>query len=241
MPAMNPFVGVSATQPREAASFNTALDSTGLASVVGRWSSGWFIFSSPVSQLGRWAQQIKERPIISRSMKMITPLTTACLIASALYFTGCASRPKDASRSTLLSLPWQQFDQTPGSGWRIYGERKQYREAAELLEVYLKRHNELTVRQRAVSRYHAGIMRVRSGNSPAGITHLNQSIVPDKTPGLSDDWNDMVIATKAFLVGDRAALLAAKERVASLPPSSVEWPDYPGDLLKHFGEPYGSW
>ena len=174
-------------------------------------------------------------------MKTIIPLAATCLIASAQFFTSCASRPKDADRAALLSLPWQQFDQTPSSGWRIYAQREQHREAAELLEVYLKRHNELTVRQRAVSHYHAGIERVLSGNTPAGISHLNKSIVPEKTPGLSDDWNDMVIATRAFLVGDRTALLGAKERVARLPVSSVQWPDYPTNLLKHFGEPYGSW
>jgi hypothetical protein len=41
MPAMNPFVGVSATQPREAASFNETLEQAGLSLWVGPWGS-WF-------------------------------------------------------------------------------------------------------------------------------------------------------------------------------------------------------
>jgi hypothetical protein len=51
----------------------------------------------------------------------------------------------------------------------------------------------------------------------------------------------MVIATKAFLVGDRATLLAAKERVSAMPAASVSWPNYENDLLNNLGKPYGSW
>jgi hypothetical protein len=175
-------------------------------------------------------------------MKITIPLTAACLLVSAPCFTSCTSRPKDASHDALLSLPWQQFDQTPNSGWRVYAVHHEYRTAAKLIEVYLKQHHqELTGRQRAVSHFHAGILQVRDGRMQAGLVHLKQALVPDKTPGLSDDWNDMVTAHIAFLTGDRATLVAAKEHVASLPASSVEWPGCPSDLLEHFGAPFGSW
>jgi hypothetical protein len=53
MPAMNPFVGVSATQPREAASFNETLDSTGFCACVLPLDFSWLTVSPPVSQLRR--------------------------------------------------------------------------------------------------------------------------------------------------------------------------------------------
>lgn len=172
-------------------------------------------------------------------MKRVTML--GVLIGIAGFLGGCASPPHDSDRDALLALPWQQFDQTLDSGWRVYSARHKYRAAAEVIEVYLKQHPELTVRQRAVSHFHAGQMRVRDGHTPAGLAHMKRALVPDNTPGLSDDWNIMVSAHIAFLTGDRATLVTLKERVAGLPPSRVEWPGCPADLLEHFGEPLGSW
>ncbi|MDP3073229.1 MAG: hypothetical protein Q8N18_23255 [Opitutaceae bacterium] len=64
---------------------------------------------------------------------------------------------RDPDREALLSLPWKEFDQTQNSGWRVYVNltRKQYLEAAKLIEAYLERHGELTPRQRAITHYHA--------------------------------------------------------------------------------------
>jgi hypothetical protein len=163
------------------------------------------------------------------------------VILIAVGFVGCVAQPHDASRDALLSLPWQEFDQTLNSGWRVYSARREYRASADVIEVYLKQHRELTVRQRAVSHFHAGQMRVREGRTQAGLTQMRQAFVPDKTPGLSDDWNIMVSAHIAFLTGDRATLVALKDQVVRLPPSRVEWPGCPADLLEHFGEPLGSW
>jgi len=163
------------------------------------------------------------------------------LVGIAGCFVGCVSKAHDPNRDVLLSLPWQQFDQTLNSGWRVYSARHEYRLAADVIEIYLKQHQELTIRQRAVSHFHAGQMRVRDGRTQAGLTHMKQALAPDNTPGLSDDWNIMVSAHIAFLTDDRATLVALKEQVASLPPSRVEWPGCPTDLLEHFGEPLGSW
>ena len=162
----------------------------------------------------------------------------ACI---AVWSGGCVSQPHDSERDAILSLPWQQFDQTPGSGWRVYWDRHEYRAAADLIEVYLKQHQDLTVRQRAVSRFHAGQLRVYDGRTEAGVAHMKKALVPEIPPGLPDDWNIMVSAHIAFVTGDRARLVALKEQVAALPPSRVEWPRCPADLLDHFGERFGSW
>jgi hypothetical protein len=61
------------------------------------------------------------------------------------------------NRETLLALPYKEFDQTQGSGWRpLVDERHQYREAAELIVEYLQRHPEVKGSQRAVLHFHAG-------------------------------------------------------------------------------------
>ena len=51
----------------------------------------------------------------------------------------------------------------------------------------------------------------------------------------------MVRAHIAFLTGDRATLAALTEQIKTLPPSRVEWPQWPAELLEHFGEPFESW
>lgn len=190
------------------------------------------------------------------------PWAPYCLIrstqASILFLMGAYIAPakaestglksQAADHEALLSLPWKQFDQTQDSGWRLYVNptRKQYLEAAKLIEEYLSRHSELPARQRALSYFHAGMQyvfyaRQHGGDPLAAIPDLDKAIVPGNEPAHSIDWNEMVIATKAFLMGDRAKLTAVKARVAAMPAASVEWPDYADDLLRNMGKPYGSW
>jgi len=173
------------------------------------------------------------------SMKRL--IIPGVLICIAACFGGCASQSHDSERETLLYLPWQQFDQTVNSGWRVYSARHEYRAAADVIEMYLKQHQDLTARQRAVSNFHAGQMRVYDGQTEAGVVLMKKALVTEIPPGLPDDWNIMVSAHIAFVTGDRARLVALKEHVAFLPPSRVEWPKCPADLLDHFGEPLGSW
>ena len=174
---------------------------------------------------------------MNRLVLILASLSAALAIAHSV---GCVS-PRDSAREAMLSLPWQQFDQTKGSGWRIYLARKDHHTAALLIDEYLKRHDELTLRQRVLCHFHAGMEYVFDGNIPAALPHLDQAIVPSGITAHSPDWNDMVTAAKAFLTGDRAALIAAKARVDALPVGAAEWPNYPTDLLNNFGKPYGSW
>ncbi|MFO1501926.1 MAG: hypothetical protein U1G07_26715 [Verrucomicrobiota bacterium] len=172
-------------------------------------------------------------------MKRTVALGVLGIIMGCLV--GCVSGPRDREEDVILSLPWQQFDQTPNSGWRVYSARREYHAAADAIEAYLKQHQDLTVRQRAVSHFHAGQLRVYDGRTEAGVAQMKKALVREIPPGLPDDWNIMVSAHIAFVTGDRATLLALKEQVAALSPSRVEWPDCPADLLKHFGEQLGSW
>src|SRR5437868_11586739 len=108
---------------------------------------------------------LAERGHSGRGLSMKRAVTLNILVSIVGCFIGCVSGPHDSERDAILSLPWQQFDQTLGSGWRVHSARHEYRAAADVIEVYLKRHPELTVRQRAVSLFHAGQMRVHDGRT----------------------------------------------------------------------------
>jgi len=155
-------------------------------------------------------------------------------------------------REALLLLPWKEFDQTQNSGWRIFvnPSRKEYLIAAKLMEDYLARHNHLTARERVIIHYHAAhqyiyrSVRTNEGDARDAFPHLDAALIPENEEAPSIDWNDMVIATKAFLACDRATLLAVKARVAAFAPEAVRFlksPHAPEDLLKNLGKPYGSW
>jgi hypothetical protein len=139
----------------------------------------------------------------------------------------------------LLALPWKQFDQTLGSGWRVYACRKDFVGAARLIEKYLAQRTDLTPTQRAVSNFHAAAMLGHANFYEAALRHLESAEVAPGTRGVPEDWNELVIANRAFLRGDRAALLASKQRVAAMhSPAFAQTPDL---LLEHFGERFGSW
>jgi hypothetical protein len=187
----------------------------------------------------------------------MTPTRTSlALLLGALFARICSGQsncdglPKPAhDREELLSLAWKEFDQTQNSGWRVYvnPSRKEYLKAAKLIEEYLERRDDLTVRQRAICHYHAAhqyiyrAVRGGEGDVREALPHLDNAIVSARDPAPAADWNNMVIATKAFLLGDRDTLQRARDRVAALPSASVKWPGYADDLLKNLGKPYGSW
>ena len=77
--------------------------------------------------------------------------TTALLLLCFASFFASAEEVVDPEQATALHLPWTEFDQTLSSGWRILADRNQYLVAAQLIETYLRTHEDLTVPQRAVS------------------------------------------------------------------------------------------
>src|SRR5688572_28344595 len=77
--------------------------------------------------------------------------------------------------ATLVALPWKQFDQTLGSGWRIYADRGEHLAAARLIETYLARRSDLTLVQRAVSHFHAGAELARENLYEEALRHLEHA------------------------------------------------------------------
>jgi hypothetical protein len=172
------------------------------------------------------------------SKSLATAALVSLLVAVAVAL-GAESQPTKSADEELLALPWKQFDQTLGSGWRVYACRKDHAGAARLIETYLGRRTDLTPTQRAVSHFHAAAELARENRYQEALRHLESAEVAAGSRGVPEDWNELVLAMRAFLLGDRAALLASKQRVAAM--RSPAFPQSAEQLLEHLGERYGVW
>jgi hypothetical protein len=168
------------------------------------------------------------------------------ILAMAALFTlsihvaaGAEQQPKRPDNEHLLTLPWKQFDQTLGSGWRVYACRKEHGAAAELIETYLARRTDLTPTQRAVSHFHAAAELARESRYQEALRHLEKAEIAASSRGVPEDWNELVISTRAFLLADREALLASKRRVEAM--RSPAYPHSAERYLEHLGQRYGVW
>jgi len=158
----------------------------------------------------------------------------------ALLAISCAAGSEpDIEDDVLLALPWKEFDQTLGSGWRVYAMRDEHLPAARLIEKYLAERSDLTPVQRAVSHFHAGAELARVNMHKEALSHFDQAIVPSGSKGVPEDWNELVTANRAFLLGDRAALLACKQRVDAM--RSPAYRNTFAVLLEYLGQPWGAW
>jgi hypothetical protein len=170
--------------------------------------------------------------------QMMTARRLGALIALLAISCAAGSEP-GVEDDVLLALPWKQFDQTLGSGWRVYATRDQHLRAARLIERYLAERNDLTPVQRAVSHFHAGAELARVNIHKEALSHFDQAIVAAGSKGVPEDWNELVAANKAFVLGDRAALLAAKQRVDAM--RSPAFRETFATLLEYLGQPWGAW
>lgn len=141
-------------------------------------------------------------------------------IAAATAAAAAASCEIDsARRAEFLKMPYQQFDQIHGEGWRIYGEGQCYREAADLIVDYiLHSRGPLNADNLRILRWHAGQMRALEGEEEAALDFFRASYEPPDAPRRNIDWNSYVDATVAFLTKDRTALDAARARLARQTP-----------------------
>jgi hypothetical protein len=136
-------------------------------------------------------------------------------------------------RHPMLVLSYDEFNRK-GAGWRqFYDERGDCLKGAEEIEVYLSFHKELAAGDRTILNFHAAQMFAGSGMYAKAMPYLDRATNSFMRP----EWNDMVMATRAFLLNDRAQLNAARERLLA-----AHAPDDPiqevNMLVAHFGESY---
>lgn len=139
----------------------------------------------------------------------------------------------------LLALDWESFDQdhTPG-GWRAIAGPDCYGAAAAMIELYLLASTmQPDAHDSSSLRWHAGQMRAFAGDTEQAVAlfrgaYDSPEIVAESGAG----WNAYVDATIAFLESDRAALEAARERLAGEP----RYLEVTDRLLACFGRSYSA-
>ena len=152
-----------------------------------------------------------------RSRRPFICLSTAMSLTLGALLTGCVHQPYDSAREALLSLPYKEFDQTPGGGWRTLEGDKRHREAVVLIEHYLKRHRELPPKESAMLHFHAAQLLATEGENRLAVVHLKQARCDGQVPG----YNEFADAMRAFLQRDRDELLAIRDRVRQYPPEGM--------------------
>jgi hypothetical protein len=143
----------------------------------------------------------------------------------------------DAERDSLMKLSFDEFDQTPGEGWRKYSDQGCEKEATSLLEEYFEIHEaELEDWRKRINRWHAGQIYASMGDYETARERFLVSYDPDEEEDPEFPWNDYVSASIAFLDGDREKLQKHRDRIeASEGQQNLHVVD---KLLEFFGEPY---
>lgn len=154
----------------------------------------------------------------------------------------------------MLALDGREFDATPDMGWRVLGDTPGCEgAAADLIAAYRREHPD---NENQVSLlHHEAQMRAANRQTEAAISLLREVRASETTPEMLA-YRDAEIA---FHSRDREALIAARERLASLPEppafaAAVErfrnryptfppptWPtnlDVVDGLIACFGRPY---
>lgn len=156
------------------------------------------------------------------------------------------ANPCPADYQALLALDYQAFDQDMTGGWRALSQRPGCETvAADLIRVY-RMNIESHI---SILYWHEAQLRANAGQSDQAIALMERSRKEEDGFG----WNLYVDASIAFLRGDRAALVAARERLAALPrPADFREQELPNGfrltwpmnlavvdaLVRCFGRPY---
>jgi hypothetical protein len=132
----------------------------------------------------------------------------AALIALALQ--APPADPCQVDNRAMLALGMDAFDQDMAGGWRALSQRPGCEgRAADLIRDY----RTFLQQRSSILFWHEAQLRAALGQNEEAIRLMEQSRKPDDQYG----WNPYVDASISFLRGDRAALLAARARLAALP------------------------
>ncbi|WP_067664798.1 hypothetical protein [Ferrimonas marina] len=134
----------------------------------------------------------------------------------------------DAELSQQMTLSFKAFDQTPDQGWRRYYDRGCYSQAAQLLVAYVETHPERAERY-TILLMHTGQLLAMSGEDDAALPYLRRQRALEQ--GKDNPYWDNAAFTDAhiaFLQRDKAALIAARDRIAKKQPipDTSDWPDW---------------
>lgn len=142
-------------------------------------------------------------------------------------------------------LSYQEFDQTPGNGWRTLVDNRRFAEAGRMIESYLAEQAKLTSSEKANLHFHAAQCFAMEGSKTditSALVHLRYARIHPESADSPIRWNDYVTATEAFLMSDLPLLRASRARIASGPRLNGEVVnlDVVDRLIAKFGESYAT-
>lgn len=139
-------------------------------------------------------------------------------VASPSVHADCALKPDQLA--ALLDLPLMQFDQDHTGGWRELQHKGCELEAAMLIDAYvIDAPEELKIIQLEGLYFHAGQLYGKAGLKKLAVRRMLRSL--NLHEGTNEDlaWNTYVLATVAFLQGDREELAHQRQLLASAKPT----------------------
>lgn len=164
---------------------------------------------------------------------MFATLALVAVLAQAAPAASQAPSPDPCAydRAAMLALTPDAFDQDVEGGWRTLSYKPGCRAAAaDLLEAYRKAHwGTMTPGDLHTNYWHEGQERAsleqRSRAKPLLLAGVDPS---------DNAFAEYALGTVAFLDNDRAALQAARDRLAAIP-APADWPEVVADFRKRFG------
>ncbi|WP_057831483.1 hypothetical protein [Colwellia sp. TT2012] len=170
-------------------------------------------------------------------MLKITIITLSILFSVSSYGIDCESEYQKHLKNDI-NLSHDEFDQTENSGFRALGNKGCYKEAADLVELYIDKHNSkgLTIR------WHVAQLRALSGDNKKAAENGRLSLADSEKPNKTLlRWNDYVLASIGFFEGKKDVLISHRNKVA------IGKSEHFGNelnlklldkLIKHFGKSY---
>jgi hypothetical protein len=161
------------------------------------------------------------------------------LVASDLIPAACPGQ--DTTKATEeLGLNYQDFDQSPGGGWRKIADQGKYLEAARLIDRYEKEKKGLEEWQRVNLRFHAGQLYAFADKKDEALARFKTALFAKEPADSPIRWNAYVRATIAFLERDRKKLAQLREEIAKGPKLQGTVPnlDVVDRLIEYFDKPY---
>jgi hypothetical protein len=169
----------------------------------------------------------------------------AVLLLAAAAAVARAATPCGVELNRTMNLSEAEFDQLRDGGWRMVAAREGCTmAAADLIRSFRRAHRSAS----HILYWHEGQLRALAGDAEAGAALFAQARQEQAKDRIG--WNLYVDASIAFLRGDRAALLAARDALAALPkpegwgagsPNAAPWPlnlDVVERLVACFGQGY---
>ncbi len=129
------------------------------------------------------------------------------LFSAAADASNCKALFKEHLQSDL-TLPYSEFDQTHGKGWRLLTDQNCDLEAAKLIERYIEKN----AASESSLIWHIAQARASAGKYRSAIKYAKRSLsTPEKDAKTKFRWNDYVLGTIAFLEKDKAALIKHRD------------------------------